>query len=110
MTQNPITLKRVSCDELRKIFNEGDYWQKVLSGTFVAVLLENRHPSLIAANEPFCTHSQMVSYRDSLGSEVARVHQYLRPDGTLGASKKPDPKRVLKDGILYRLTKKGTTT
>jgi hypothetical protein len=29
-------------------------------------------------------------------------HQYLLPDGkTLGASGHPDPKRVLKDGVLY---------
>ena len=106
MTQDPITLKRVSCDEMRKIFNEANYWQKTLDGELIAVLLENRQPSLIAANEPFCTNSQMISYRDTLGYEVARVHQYSRPDGTIGASKRPDPKRVLKDGVLYRLTKK----
>jgi hypothetical protein len=29
------------------------------------------------------------------------VHQYLQPDGTLGASGQPDPKRLLHDGILY---------
>jgi len=48
----------------------------------------------------------MVSYRDASGNEVARVHQYLRPDGTIGASGKPDPKRVFINGTLYRLVKK----
>jgi hypothetical protein len=47
----------------------------------------------------------MVSYLDSDGNEVARVHQYLRPDGTIGASGKPDPKRLLDGGILYYLEK-----
>lgn len=47
----------------------------------------------------------MVSYRDNDGNEVARVHQYLRTDGTIGASGKPDPKRLLEGRTLYRLEK-----
>ena len=46
----------------------------------------------------------MVSFLDSDNNELARVHQYLRPDGTIGASGKPDPKRLLEGNILYRLT------
>ena len=76
------------------------------SGELATVLLDDRHPSLTAANEPFCTRSQMVSYRQSDGTEIARVHQYLRMDGTIGASGSPDPKRLYEGGILYRLTKK----
>ena len=38
--------------------------------------------------------------------EVARVHQYLRTDGTLGGSgRRPDPKRLYEDGVLYALKK-----
>jgi hypothetical protein len=29
------------------------------------------------------------------------VHQYLRPDGTLGLSGRPDPKLVLYEGVVY---------
>ena len=72
---------------------------------FTVVVMENRHPSLTAANEPFCTQSQMVSYRDTENREIARVHQYLRADGSIGASGRPDPKRLLEDGVLYRLVK-----
>jgi hypothetical protein len=55
------------------------------------VVIKERHPARPAAGEPFCTRSQMVSYVvDSV--EVARAHRYLRPDGSLGASGKPDPK------------------
>ena len=47
--------------------------------------------------------SVMLSYRDENGDEVARVHQYIRPDSSIAASGKPDPKRLVQDGILYRL-------
>ena len=106
MTHNPITIRRISATEMCQIFNNGQYWERLKSGELKAVLLEDRHPSLMLANEPFCTHSQMVSYRDATDNEVARVHQYLRPDKTIGASGRPDPKRVLEDNILYRLKKK----
>lgn len=53
------------------------------------------------AGEPFCTRSQIVAYRDHLGHQVARVHQYLRPDGTIGLSERPDPQQLMEDGILY---------
>jgi len=99
-------LIRVEQDEMRKIFNEGQYWKKSQSGEFSAITIADRHPSLTAANEPFCTFSQMISYRDSSNTEMARVHQYLRPDGTIGASGRPDPKRVFSNGNLYRLKKK----
>lgn len=70
------------------------------------VVLESRiAPS--TAGEPNGTLSQMVSYRDSDNREVARCHQYLRPDGTIGGSGKPDPKRVYLEGTLFRLEKGG---
>lgn len=88
------------------MFNEGGLWEKTKTGELSTVLLEDRHPALTVANEPFCTRSQMVSYRDASDNEVARVHQYLRTDNTIGASGKPDPKRLFHDGTLYRLMKK----
>jgi hypothetical protein len=45
----------------------------------------------------------MVVYLDSNDDQVALVHQYLRTDGSLGGSGRPDPKKVLKDGVLYIL-------
>jgi hypothetical protein len=58
-----------------------------------------------AANQPPGTRSQMISYRDSNDKEIARVHQYLKTDGMLGASGKPDPKRLLINDTLFRLVK-----
>jgi hypothetical protein len=57
------------------------------------------------AAEPFCTHTQEISYLDAANNEVCRVHQYLRADNTIGASGLPDPKRILENGVLYRLLK-----
>jgi hypothetical protein len=99
-------MKRISPTEMQKMFNDEDYWGKAKSGEFTTVTLEHRHPALTAASEPHCTYSQMISYRDASGNEMARVHQYLRPDGTIGASGKPDPKRIFVGGTLYRLFKK----
>lgn len=58
------------------------------------------------------TRSQRVSYWATLDGKlqrVARVHQYLKPDGTLGASGKPDPKSVFHEGTLYALHRKPPT-
>lgn len=89
------------------MFNEGEFWEKAKSGELVEVVLADRlAPS--TAGQPAGTRSQMVSYHTQDGTEVARVHQYKKPDQTIGASGKPDPKRLLVDGILYRLVKGGT--
>ena len=48
----------------------------------------------------------MISYLDKDGSELVRAHRFVLPDGSIGASGKPDPKRLLKDGKLYRIEKK----
>jgi hypothetical protein len=49
------------------------------------------------------TKSQIVAYINSNGQQVALVHQYLKPDGTLGGSCKPDPKELLLGGVLYKI-------
>ena len=94
---------------MRRIFNEGRYWEKAKAGLLKEYMRRDNHPSRTEANEPFCTRTQQVSYLDENNMEVARVHQYLRPDGTIGASGLPDPKRLLVGGILYRLEKKKQT-
>lgn len=93
----------VSARELCKLFNEGRYWEQVKEGTLQPVLKKNKHPSSTRANEPFCTRSQYIIYIDANGKKVAGVHQYLRADGQLGASGRPDPKELLVDGVLYVL-------
>ncbi len=66
---------------------------------------KDAHPSPPLANEPICTQSQLLVYFDKEHKKVAEAHQYLRPDGKIGASGLPDPKAVLHEGILYYLDK-----
>lgn len=94
---------------MRRLFNEESFVEQALAGHMQEVVVHSGTPSEDAQKAlglPPGTKSQMLSYRDSNNLELARAHRYLLPDGTLGASGKPDPKRVLKDGILYRLERK----
>ncbi len=86
------------------MFNDGRYWERVEQGELVAFTQANRHPA--PPFEPFCTVSQTVHYyarTSPLPEKVAVVHQYLRPDGTLGASGMPDPKAIIEGDTMYIL-------
>jgi hypothetical protein len=91
----------VSPRELRDRFNRGNYVERVAAGELTARVLKDGHPSPPRAGLPICTRSQSIAYFDAKGDEVAMIHQYLKPDGTLGASGRPDPKRLLENGVLY---------
>lgn len=82
------------------MFNDNEFWGRVQRGELTTAVLAESHPSPPRANLPLCTRSQIVAYFER-GEKVALVHQYLRPDGTLGASGRPDPKRLLLNGVLY---------
>lgn len=101
MSEPPI--KRVSANALRKLFNDSGYWEQYQNGQLQSTLRKSKHPSPPLANEPFCTQSQYITYINELGEKIAGVHQYLRPDGTIGLSGRPDPKEVCVDGVLYVL-------
>jgi|SRR5271157_868914 len=106
MAEPEVPIIRVDEWEMRKMFNDGGFREKVRSGELRAWVRRDTHPSRTETAEPFCTRPQEVSYLDDRDNEVARVHQYVRPDGTIGASGLPDPKRLLVGGVLYRLQKK----
>lgn len=91
----------VSAAELRRMFNEHDFWARAQRGGLTQKLVDQSHVSSPRSGLPICTWSQIIAYLDDKGSKVALVHQYLRPDGTLGASGRPDPKRLLLEGLLY---------
>lgn len=94
---------RVDEWEMRRRFNCGRYQQRLGAGELTAKIGRVGHPSPVKSGQPHCTQSQEVFYLDSSGQEVARVHQYLRPDGKLGGRGLPDPKRLSEQGIIYRL-------
>ncbi len=103
MHQSP-EWRYVSPAELRRIFNSERFWEKLLEGVYTARLLRDAHPSPPLAGEPQCTRSQYIAYLDAEGEEVARAHQYLRRDGTIGLSGRPDPKLVVHHGVAYYCT------
>ena len=96
-------IKRIREFELRQMFNQGRYWERVQSGQLKSKIMTDKHPSSNRAKEPICTRSQYIIYVNSQGQKVAGVHQYLRPDGKLGASGRPDPKELFQEGVLYIL-------
>lgn len=95
---------RVTEAELRKLFND-NYLEDIQAGHIRAQVIADRHPSLPLAGEPFCTYSQEISYINKANQEIARAHRYLRPDGTIGLSGLPDPKRLFLNDTWYRLIK-----
>lgn len=89
------------------MFNEAKYLERAEAGEITVIVIHDGTPSqemIEALKLPPGTKSQTLSYRIN-NSEIARAHQFLLPDGKLAASGKPDPKRILRDGILYRLKK-----
>ncbi|MDO8434967.1 MAG: hypothetical protein Q7S58_21420 [Candidatus Binatus sp.] len=108
MAKKPIPqIVRIGETELRRLFNE-NYLPQIGTNKIEERVMRGagKHPAPAPAQEPYCTESQQVSYRDpATGKELARAHRYVRPDGTLGASGKPDPKRVSVNDVLYRIIK-----
>ncbi len=97
-------ISRVGRTEIRRLFNDGLFVQRVASGELVAVLNGQSHtkPENRPANCPHCTHSQEYTYRDPVTNEdCAIVHCYRRPDGTIGASGQIDPHMVIVAGVEY---------
>ena len=90
-----------SAAEIRRLFNDGEFLARVQRGELTEALVTESHPSPPRASLPDCTRSQILAYFDPQGVKVALIHQYLRPDGSLGASGRPDPKKLLLDGVLY---------
>jgi hypothetical protein len=107
MTDDSTPIDRRSKIELRKMFHDHQCMQKLASGELHSILLKARHCDPIKSGQEFCTHSQLVSIQDDDGSEIARAHQYMKPNGQLGASGMPDPFRLFIGGTIYKLEKVG---
>jgi hypothetical protein len=92
----------VQAETLRTIFNDSGYWELAKQGELLEKLYSEAQPQK-SAGEPPGTLSQIVAYLDPQGRQVAIVHQYLRKDGTLGGSGRPDPKKIFYQGNIYVL-------
>lgn len=98
----PERVKRVPPATIRTTFNNSQYPEMITSGHLVAQVIKDnplQNPHL--KGEPTGTRSQIIRYVDNAGQWVVVIHQYLRPDGSLGASGKPDPKRLRIAGTIF---------
>lgn len=84
------------------MFNDGAYLERLSRGELTMVVIADRQPRVLNAGQgPPGTRSQIVQLRRRDGSVVVQLHRYLRPDGSLGASGRMDPKRIyLTDRIV----------
>ena len=87
---------------LRHRFRELDLLGQLARGEIEAEV-DDEYDAPLSAGQPHGTKSQRVIYSRG-GEQIAIVHQYLLPDGRIGASGLPDPK-WLRDGdtiLKYR--------
>jgi hypothetical protein len=107
----PESVEYVSAQRLRAFFNEGNYMQRAADGQLKIVIRKDRHLSSPEAKGlPRCTLGQFIEYLDDQGQWHAQAYQYLKPDGSLGASGKPDPKRIRRGGAIWALERQNLPT
>jgi hypothetical protein len=85
--------------ELRRLFTAGDYLNRAIAGEFDCCLTAWGRAT--SKDEPEGTRSMMVSYVDVRHHRIFLVHLYLRPDGSIGASGRPDPKWLFENEVVY---------
>jgi len=106
MTDDSIPTKSVSKRQMQELCQKHQLIEKIKNKGLKPVLLKERHANPLKSGQVFCTYSQLLSYQDSNANEVMKAHQYQKPDGSLGASKMPDPVWMFIDGIIYKLERK----
>ena len=94
--QQDTPARRVKPSEIRPLFNESGLFERVTRGE-LGTFLESDRLVLPEVGLPEGTRSQMVWYLSLDGQKLALVHQYLLPDGSIGGSGRPDPKRMILD-------------
>jgi hypothetical protein len=84
---------------LRKPVAAGGYLNRAAYGEFGCCFADEKLPDS-SAEQPG-TRSLTVSYVNDARERIFLVHLYLRPDGSIGGSGKPDPKWLFEDGVIY---------
>lgn len=95
MSDNPLPQRFVPPFIIREAFNFGQFWERAQLGEFSLLLEYDKHYTRQEASQrhvTYCSRSQTVRYVDNSGDSIAVVHQIREPNGSLGASGKPDPK------------------
>jgi hypothetical protein len=89
---------------MRELFWSERLLERSESGEWRKTKVRESPISLIYSGK-HCVASQVWLWIDGNDEERVRVHQYLTADGQIGASGKPDPKRIFLNNTIYRLTR-----
>ena len=95
------------------MFTRGGYWERTLTNEFILKRVKNPapRPATPTADRPGVgipqgSRSQTWEYIDrKTRQRIAKVHQYVRPDGMIGAWGRPDPIVLFEDGVEYYTNK-----
>ena len=79
---------------MRDTFNKSHLPEQIEKGLLGPVYLRDAHLRQERRGEKLCTRAQMIRYLDADGVWIVEVFQYLRSDGSLGASGRQGPKRM----------------
>ncbi|HTQ68321.1 MAG TPA: hypothetical protein VMI13_06475, partial [Solirubrobacteraceae bacterium] len=90
---------RVDDVELQRLFREQGCLEPDANG-YEVIVADEGPPGPNAPKD--CVVSQMLWYYENR-IKIAEAHRYLRADGSVGASGKPDPKTVRIEDRLYLL-------
>jgi hypothetical protein len=101
---NP-SIRRVSDVRIREIFNSSQHPAAIQNREYIEqILSDDPVPAATARRRrwPRGTRSQYVRYLNSRREVMVEVHRFRKPDGTLAASGRPDPKLVRIGNVIYR--------
>ena len=90
---------------IRHLFNGLGIWRAAQTGKYQMRI--RRDSPCPYPDEPPGTRAQEREILDGQRL-IALVHGYWRPDGSLGASGRPDPLKVLHGRVMYCLAGPGT--
>lgn len=92
---------------MQRRFNDGKYWERMQSGEFTEVIKEfhpdTRYPEVLARHPG--ARSVTTHYINNDGMMIVEVHYFRMPDGSVIPDKRPDPKLLFEDGVMYHREK-----
>ncbi len=88
-----------------RLFNEGNYHRRLLSGELQASIEHERPSTIVSPTIPPGSVSREVFYFEGQAL-VAVVQNFITTKGKIAASGKADPKKLFIKGKAYRIRKK----
>lgn len=87
------------------MFNEGNFLKKIRKGEYKA---ESKRCSPVPADSdkigdsiPIGSISQTLYFFNTDNQKAIEIQRYIKPDGSIGASRKNDPKEILVGNVYY---------